>query len=259
MNLLLYGPPVGALEEIRTILEKKCGTKSESFPDVHLFETSKDKKTFGVELAEEIDEILKELPYGDTHYIVISDFSKANVDCQNMLLKQLEDNPRAEFYLASSTENILATIKSRCTCRSIKRTYEEFAKDYSGAYPLESYYIQDGALGEPEEKVIKIFLSVKEALTEGRSMELFSILHLIKEKDKEAFSTVYPFYEKGLIAYIAHILKEQGIDRRNLHGFILSIDELKEADRAQYSKDDFFDYIANLVHALTINGGKNNE
>ena len=79
MNLLLYGPPVGALEEIRTIIEKKCGTKSENYPDVHFFQTSREKKAFGVELAEEIDEILKELPFGDTHYIVISDFSKATI------------------------------------------------------------------------------------------------------------------------------------------------------------------------------------
>ena len=257
MNLLLYGPPVGALEEIRTIIEKKCGAKSENYPDVHFFQTSREKKAFGVELAEEIDEILKELPFGDTHYIVISDFSKATIDCQNMLLKSLEDHPAAEFYLASTTENVLATIKSRCTCRSIKRTYEEFLKDYTGKYPLETYFIQNGDSEEVEEKVIKIFLAVKEAILQEESIELFSVLHLVKEKDKEAFSMLYPFYEKGLIAYIAEVLLQKGIDKENLHGFLLSVDEIKEANKGNYTKDDFFDYIVNLVHAL--NGGKNNE
>ena len=68
---------------------------------------------------------------------------------------------------------------------------------------------------------------------------------------------LYPFYEKGLIAYIAEVLSQKGIDKENLHGFLLSVDEIKEADKGNYTKDDFFDYIVNLVHAL--NGGRNNE
>ena len=245
MNYLYFGALGGSFEQAKSLIEKECGVSVEKSSDIHLF-FSEGKTSFGVDLAEQIEEILRDTPVGDKHYILISDFARCTEDCQNMLLKALEDGKDVDFYLLSSSENILATVKSRCKCIKLLRSFEEFSSLYDGEYPLEAYFITDGDLTEPETEVIDIFLGVKKALETG-GQDLFSVLHLTKEKDKNAFSARYPGYMKNLIRYISRLLSDR---HDNAEALVLSISELKKVEKQGYTKDDFFAYIANLAFSV---------
>ena len=248
MNYLYFGALRGSLDEATSKIEKECGRKVEQSPDIHLFLS--DEQSFGVDLAKEVEEILKNTPFFEKHYIILSDFAKATADCQDMLLKSLEDEENADFYLLCSSENVLPTVKSRCKCINPVRSYEEYLRLYKGKYPLEAYFITGGECLDPEEDLVDIFLGVKEALS-SNGQKLFSVLHLVKEKDKEAFSTRFPAYILSLIRYITRLLSEDGKDASAL---MLSLDELTKAKKAGYSKDNFFCFIANL--AFCLDGGK---
>lgn len=243
MNYLYFGALNGSYEEIKSQIEKEVNMPMEDSPDVHIF-SSEGNATFGVEVAGRIEEVINDYPIGEKHYVIISDFSRLTVDAQNMLLKPLEDGRLVDFYLASSSENVLATIKSRCKCIRLHRSFEEFAKLYHGENAREVYYITDGDLDDPDSELIGIFLDVKRAFEEGQQENLFSILRLIKEKDKEAFPVKYPTYEKGLIRYICYLIEE---GHKDIRGLLLSLDELKKVEKTSYTKEDFFTYVANLV------------
>ncbi len=244
MNYLYFGALGGSFEQAKSRMEKECGVSIEKSADIHLF--LNEGKTFGVDLAERVGDILCDTPAGEKHYILISDFAKCTEDCQNMLLKALEDGKDVDFYLLSSSENILPTVKSRCKCIKMLRSFEEFCSLYTGNTPLESYFITDGDLTEPEPDLVNIFQGVKKALNNG-GQDLFPVLHLVKEKDKDAFPTRYAPYMKGLIRYIGRLLSES---HNNAEALVLTLDELKKVEKQGYSKDDFFCYIAKLAFTL---------
>ena len=244
MNYLYFGALGGSFEQAKSQIEKECGVSIDKSADIRIF--LNDGKSFGVDLADQIEDILRDTPVGEKHYILISDFAKCTEDCQNMLLKALEDGKDVDFYLLSSSENVLATVKSRCKCIKMLRSFEEFCTLYGGNNPLESYFITDGDLTEPDADLVDIFLGVKKAL-DNEGQNLFNVLHLVKEKDKDAFSTRYAPYMKGLIRYIGRLLSES---HNNAEALVLSLDELKKVEKQGYSKDDFFCYIARLAFAL---------
>lgn len=87
----------------------------ENFSDCLIFPTEKDKK-LKVEDAEKIlEESLLTPVEGDKKLFVVGDFSEANVQTQNKLLKLLEEPPKGVYFLlgATTSHSVLTTVLSR--------------------------------------------------------------------------------------------------------------------------------------------------
>ena len=89
--------------------------EEENFADCLIFPTEKDKK-IKVEDAEKIlEESLLTPVEGDKKLFLLGDFSEANVQTQNKLLKLLEEPPKGVYFLLGATTSfsILTTVLSR--------------------------------------------------------------------------------------------------------------------------------------------------
>ncbi len=96
---------------------------NENFSDCLLFPAEEDKK-LKVEDAESILEESVLTPVeGDKKVFVVGDFSEANVQTQNKLLKLLEEPPKGVYFLlgATSSYSVLTTVLSRAKKLEIDR------------------------------------------------------------------------------------------------------------------------------------------
>ena len=187
---------------------------------------------------------------------LIRSLDKSSSGVPHKILKELEENSNACFIITSGS-NILDTIKSRCIVIECKK--EISYTDDTNAL----------ALKELDEKTLKIFDLVREAISTGELKEIFDILHLVKEKDKESFFETNREDIGALFNVMGNIfidiLLYETCD--NVGGSIsrpqvsYNADLLKNAiemvnrekarvNRVGYTKDDFFFFFANLTYVI---------
>lgn len=250
MNTLMFGPPEACKNKIMEAVFKECASVSS---DVHFF--MDEGSTLGVDVAGAIEDVIKDYPVGAKHYVIVSDLKKSTVDFQNMLLKSLEDARFVDFYLISSTEEVLDTVRSRCKCKRIGMGLSEYLLKYKGNHPVESYFLTDGDLdGVAEREDIELFLSVKEALLFDPK-QIYSLLHLVREKDKEYFYGTHTEQVSGLVCYIHFVITEALLsDKGYRDAFGLTVTEIRRCKSGIYTKDAFYVFLANLVNALLLKG-----
>lgn len=190
-GLLFIGPRGVGKHTIAVEVAKKILDASTlvNHPDYLYIEIPADKKTIGVELIQAILNLSSLTPsIANRNVVVIDGFDSVTKVAQNKLLKTLEDSQGNIVIIGvAHSDNILPTIKSRMKCirfREIK--FDEFKK-MDDSYI--DYVAARGCCGYIEriKPHKKLFEDIARSIYSGRTRELFPLLHVLKEKDKDNF------------------------------------------------------------------------
>ena len=193
----------------------------ESFSDCLIFPTEADKK-LKVEDAEKILEESVLTPVeGDKKLFLIGDFSEANVQTQNKLLKLLEEPPKNVYFLlgATNAHSVLTTVLSRTKKLEIEpfdtmAITKALQRIYGNKYEADALSLcaatSDGNLGKAQNMLeggyYKTLLDTAFSLCLCPSYHLPTIVKQVGEikRQKEFLSTFRILFRDGLI------LKTQG-------------------------------------------------
>lgn len=210
----------------------------------------------------------------------IRHIEKMNVQAQNKILKLLEDRTQNNLFIMTANRDcLLDTIKSRCTIISFQALSETEIRTYlleqdviPNDIPLISYlcdfcpYLYE-QLQEPFKKFKAMY---QQFITLQNKESIFSILHLIKEKDTEHFYDChaehynfilqmfqYIFYHLIQIKLNIRVPEEVIADMKQLND-MFTLPQSYRASRAieehrnrwynnLYTKNDFFDLIREII------------
>ena len=256
-SLLLKGNPgMSMLEDGLSLARHMLSTTDlEMHPDFLMVAPAAKKKAIGV------DEILPVISLGmyppvqgPYSVAVIDGMDKLTIAAQNKLLILIETNPYV-FVIGICYGEVLDTIQSRM--RVI--FYQPYSKaEFIKACHLSEeegemfYYATGGCFGFFEELVSEKDLlgKLKEACSrEEKRRDLFSVLHLVKEKDKQAV-TENQFLMQCVLRLLQFLFQQQSenafreknLEKAGRYNDIatrLLVDE-KRSEQPTYSKNDFF-------------------
>ena len=213
---LFFQDEYGVLEDRK---EKLLNT--ESFSDCLIYPAEADKK-LKVEDAEKILEESVLTPVeGEIKLFLVGDFSEANVQTQNKLLKLLEEPPKGVYFLlgATNAHSVLTTILSRTkkleiepfdTIAITKALRREYGDKYDESALSLCAATSDGNFGKAQNMLeggyYKTLLDTAFSLCLSPSYNLPSIVKQIGEikRQKEFLSTLRIIFRDGLL------LKTQG-------------------------------------------------
>lgn len=222
--------------------------------DFYLFGDG-DKKVLGVE---DIPPVIEKASFppaiAEKNLIVLNGMERLTKAAQNKLLLLLENNPYT-FFLGICYEDILLpTVKSRMR----KVIYPVISKEYFlKHHNLSSkeqylYYACEGneAIYGHIQKYRSLFEELFLACSqEDERYKLLQILHLVKEKDKEAISND-KILRKAVICALASIFQENATkaylkrETQKAIRYLETVNALLEAQivcgNPDYTKDDFF-------------------
>lgn len=279
-GLLLYGHYGMPLKEeglsIAASLLETNKERLEVHPDFLLLERGKDEKTLGVDSLQELFSKAALKPaLGDIMVILIHNMDAMTEQAQNKLLKTLEDNTNVRIIAtANDIDKVLPTIKSRV--RQIhfypmtQRKFKEWCEESPYTFSEELYIITHGCPGVIEAylEVVDIFKEIKNAYEDIKVETIFSILHLLKEKDSESYHTCYPQLIFNLWEYLGFLVKNSLIQEKTFHrqcnyttrqlqnAISVVSTQMAACKQNSYQKDVFFLGIVNFVESLK--GGLNN-
>ena len=213
-SLILIGQG-SSLEMAEGVAAKILDTESLSIhPDFMLL--GADNAPLGVEEAAAITSRAKLMPAVASHIVIVVDgMERMTPQAQNKLLKVLEESTTTVLIGVAYEDKILDTIKSRCIVLRPQSAGEEVPADVA-----EVFTAMD-AVSKPE--------------------ELFSVLHLVREKDAKAFPAAHKEYMPELFEHLAR-----------LYGDDLEIRSICIKNRANctsiaYTKDSFFRAVMDVV------------
>ncbi len=106
---------------------------NEGYVDVHVLEKSSDRATLGVDEVKELrSDMFLSATEADYKVYIIKDAEKMTTEAQNALLIVLEEPPKnvVIILLASGTDKILTTIKSRAQYVAMSRFTQDEIADY---------------------------------------------------------------------------------------------------------------------------------
>ena len=221
---------------------------------------AEDAKTLGVEDAERIIERSLILPSKASRQIILIDaFDTMTVPAQNKLLKLLEEPGTVLVIAVAYEDNVLATVKSRMQVVRYEplsyTMFEAYCDEHGIGNPLVMYYITGGmpegiGAADSEKDLVKVFCGVYEAALKGMSgiPEIFSLLHIVKEKDKQSFfETHRGFAGKMLSLVVSTILKADGINQETAAMMAAYNSEMPKVSSVSYTKDDFFGFFVRIM------------
>ncbi len=214
--------------------------------------------------VEEIRRMLGALSVAEdkTKVLFFADSDVLNVSCQNALLKTLEDRNDVECYFVGNRK-LLDTIESRC--RIYRARIPNRKEFYAETGVKEDVYpwLYVFTKGHPDvaKEVVKdtklcgILNQLKDYKGPGTmpKKELFSLFHMLKEKDPECFFEEYREYVPDIYGMIAAQLFKavaaSSSKRRyvleSLLGELIAHQRRVSASRS-YSKNDFFEILARM-------------
>lgn len=184
--------------------------------------------------------------------IVFDKAGELNANCQNALLKALEDRDDILFIFICKGSRMLATVESRSTVEYVgAMSFEEFREAYP-ELPQALYYLTGGAVNEAtagDPKLLEISARAGENILSfvNNKKELLSMMGQLKEKDGDNFFVTHRDYVAGLYDMISQLL----IERIEEDGVIEKLDEIerhKELLRRSnsYGVNDFFDLLISV-------------
>lgn len=247
--------------------------KLDSHPDFLSVSCGKEK-SMGVDVAEAIIRKTAYLPViSDKIVILISEIDRMTEQAQNKLLKTIEECRHVVVIATAYSNNVLATIRSRCRIIEYRPLTEDEFHDACEQMHIEDvdtlYYVTNGCPGLIDENsnVLQLFKAVAAAIAGYHLVSLLSILHMAEEKDPESFFTRYPEYIRNLLAMMyscfTRILQREtdsnAVARGPINKFkierILGILEknLAVCTSSTYTKDNFFLCIAGIIQ-ISIGG-----
>ena len=234
-------------------------------PDFLMIEKSVNKSFIGVDDAARITERAAIRPnIVGKHLIIIDGIDCMTVAAQNKLLKILEDSENIFVIAISYGNSVLDTIISRMAVIEYHAlTRDNFYKKWMTLYPAfdpELYFqITHGCMNAAEWllEYDNLFKKLRDCIQKQSFLNLFSIFHLVREKDKEAVTENH-----RLIPYIISFMQEEYIKSltkactSDMNIKLYSLKILEEhrlrCEIQGYSKDDFFNLIVHLTESNNI-------
>lgn len=203
------------------------------------------KKTLTTDMVGEAVKRLSLKPSrAQKHVFLIDGMNLMTVAAQNKLLKLIEEWD-AVFILISYGV-VLPTVSSRC----MEIPYRPYSLDYYKANGLgeEQYYATGGCPALVcETEVLEIFQKSAEIIRSlpERKRELFSLLGLVKEKDKQSFYEKYREYVSKLFCYWGDITCGSGYSTAKQ----LSL-AINNVDGGGYTAADFFKDVVLFIESI---------
>jgi len=241
--------------------EYLCTENLELHPDFLLIEKPEGKASIGVgDAAMIINRAALRPSLAQKHLVIIDGIDAMTEPAQNKLLKVLEDGENILILAISYGGKVLDTILSRMGIveyRALNR--DEFVSEMTKLYPeydAKLYFpLTGGCINLVEELVSydAMFLSVKEHFSNGDCKELFSDLHLVKEKDKDAVTenrALLPHLISFLQWQISEMALSASVNRSVLDCLAILNEHKARCVKSSYTKDDFFYLIMFLVEKL---------
>ena len=250
-SLLLLGQRgLPMLDEAKQAAARLLDTNIErldAHPD-YLYVTNTDKKSIGVEDVLIIQDKASLKPsVSETICIIVDGIDLMPEAAQNKLLKLVEEGECILIFVAYS-DAVLPTIKSRVRIIEYRPLGMEQFNSFCTAHQLSEaemlYFITGGCPGLALEYpgATDIFKQVKASVNTD-PLNLYNILHLVKEKDKDNFYLNYPELTDKLFKLI-------GNETSSVETLRAVSDALINMGLGNYSKDDFFGDIVAIVESL---------
>lgn len=234
-------------------------------PDFLMIQKQMGKTCIGVDQAAQITAKASIRPsIAKKHLVIIDGIDSMTEAAQNKLLKVLEDGENLFVIAISHGKPVLDTIISRMTVyeyHALKK--DDFQEKMINLYPAldASLYFQitHGCMDAIEWLLDydKLFKDLQDCIQMQSFFELFSIFHLVREKDKEAVTE-----NRRVIPYLISFIQEEFIKSLTSASVVnvnTKLDSLKilEEHRLRceipgYTKDDFFNLIVHLAESNTI-------
>ena len=182
-------------------------------PDYIEIEKKADKAYINVEQAMEIVNTGTQMPVLADKKVVLME--KMNEEAQNKVLKILEDCERVVIIGIATTDSLLPTINSR-----MERIYyhplsfQEFMFKASDNYGTDCevlYFLTKGNLSNIEScrEALLVFRKAAEYLKKEEITKLFSLFHMVKEKDPEYFFSSFREYVDSFFLMTHHFYCEK--------------------------------------------------
>ena len=263
-SLLLKGSPgMSMLEDGLALARHLLKTSDlDGHPDFLMVAPMAKKKTIGVEEIMPIISLGAYPPvHGSRSIAIIDGMDKLTVAAQNKLLILLETNPYV-FVIGVCYGDVIDTVKSRM--RIIP--YHPYTKSEflcKSGLPEEEgelfYYATAGCIGfiSTLKGERDLFKALKVACgSDTKRKDLYSILRLVKEKDKQAV-TEDPFLQQAVLRVLIFLFQKQSEYAYSAKDFekaaryndivIRLIADERLSERSTYSKNDFFTTIMYCV------------
>ena len=229
-------------------------------PDFMLVDSNKEK-SIGVDVIDEVISKAQTVPaIADKIVVLIRQFNKCTEQAQNMLLKLIEESQSVLIIGTCYQDNILETIKSRCSVFQ----YKPYTKELFNKYCVENdlhedssllFYLTNGCPGliNEDPEVLNCFKEVANVINTGNESQLLTTLHLLEEKDKDNFYIKYPNHVTPLLRMMSNLYLQKRLqypksDNYNTICKLLN-DNLLSCSKVSYTKDNFFYLIAQIITA----------
>lgn len=170
----------------------------ENNPDLKIIEKQKNKKSIGIEEVRNIGNFLKIKPIShNIKVLIISEANYLTTEAQNSLLKILEEPPTYAFIFLESetTENLLATILSRCQKYKLEnlKISKEASFDFINMSVGERFvFVEELAKLDKEDVILKlreILVFIRENKTKISRQNLDLLLSTIENLSKSNINT----------------------------------------------------------------------
>jgi len=229
----------------------------EKHPDYLFLDVPKDKKSIGVDDVMPIVQKSHLKPaLGEKTIVVINHMDTLTEAAQNKLLLSLEESPYLFIIGISYQDRLLETVLSRMrriTYSSLSK--EEFIDNCEGRFTRSDaeilYYACDGCPGFIHSlgSELPLLRDLYDVCSKGKRSDIFSILHLVTEKDKlsvyndrNLLSAVLKIMQNGFMQRSFFALQQSNKDKALRYAAIvkrLALDESLMLSPA-YTKDNFF-------------------
>ena len=220
-----------------------------------------DKKSLGVDDAEAIIQKSLLLPAAAAKQVIVVDgFNKMTIPAQNKLLKLIEESKTVTVIAVAYEDTAISTIKSRMTVvRYAPLSVEQFlahCKENGIDEPLVMYYLTGGIVENIETvdraaEVFNTFAAVRSTL-EAKGFqglrEVLSILHMVKEKDRNAFFENHRDLAGKMLSLIAYsVIQSDGMSEASRHLLDVYRREVPRLSSPSYTKDDFMGFFVEVI------------
>lgn len=242
-------------------------------PD-YLFIDKGKEKSIGVTQANMIVQKASLLPaISNKIVIVIDGFENMTVQAQNKLLKTLEENTSVLVIAVvySSASDVLATIKSRMRVVNYepldKISFLTFCKEHNISDAAYFFHASGGCPENKEcETLTRLYKSIGECILKKNIPGIFSLLHLVKEKDNGNFYQVGNVH--NLFYFLGSFVADCAMSIVNTSSSFFELDTvpydmktlaacqsnivraLERCELTNYSQDDFFLDVINIFECL---------
>lgn len=257
--LLCGGKGIGRMTYARYVIADYFNIQMETLLDYPDYYELHSEKTLGVGDLSGLWTFTEYMPACGACKVAVIDTDALTDEAQASLLKLLEDGATHVMFILILNCRVLDTIRSRC--REISFLPVESVKmDTLAGNPI----AKDMAFGKPglfyalceKETFLLTCKNAVDAVLKFDRLRILQSLHLVKEKDKEAF---FECYGKGyallwlryLMDSIQNELSKESPDAERTKKLqqvarVVEIGYLRMSTGGSYSKNDFFEFVHKL-------------